>query len=113
MSFQRVLQVAHLALTLAVDDAVDLLDERHVRSALANLVGPFRSWALVPDQVHDSENRSFSSESLMAAAPPTPKDENGGGPSLVATSARLRRQAVRRLQDLGYQVTIEPRTDAA
>ena len=32
---QRVLQVAHLALTLAVDDAADWLDERHVRSALA------------------------------------------------------------------------------
>jgi len=29
------------------------------------------------------------------------------------TTQRLTRQAVRRLQDLGYQVTIEPRTDAA
>jgi hypothetical protein len=29
------------------------------------------------------------------------------------TAQRLTRQAVRRLQDLGYQVTIEPRTDAA
>jgi len=29
------------------------------------------------------------------------------------TTQRLTRQAVKRLQDLGYQVTIAPRTDAA
>jgi transposase len=37
------------------------------------------------------------------------------GPTALSrlTAQRLTRQAVRRLQDLGYQVTIEPRTDAA
>jgi transposase len=37
------------------------------------------------------------------------------GPTTLSrlTTQRLTRQAVRRLQDLGYQVTIEPRTDAA
>lgn len=31
---KRVLQVAHLALTLAVDDSAERLDEAHVQSAL-------------------------------------------------------------------------------
>ncbi|MHB1472890.1 MAG: hypothetical protein ACYDDU_12825 [Dermatophilaceae bacterium] len=37
------------------------------------------------------------------------------GPTTLSklTAERQRRQAVRRLQDLGYQVTIAPRTDAA
>ena len=37
------------------------------------------------------------------------------GPTALSrlTAERQRRQAVRRLQDLGYQVTIAPRTDAA
>jgi transposase len=37
------------------------------------------------------------------------------GPTTLSrlTTKRLTRQAVRRLQDLGYQVTIAPRTDAA
>ncbi|MHB8275450.1 MAG: hypothetical protein ACYDC9_11910 [Dermatophilaceae bacterium] len=37
------------------------------------------------------------------------------GPTALSrlTAQRLTRQAVRRLQDLGYQVTIAPRTDAA
>jgi transposase len=37
------------------------------------------------------------------------------GPNALSklTAERQRRQAVRCLQDLGYQVTIEPRTDAA
>ena len=37
------------------------------------------------------------------------------GPTALSrlTTGRLTRQAVKRLQDLGYQVTIEPRTDAA
>jgi len=37
------------------------------------------------------------------------------GPTALSrlTTQRLTRQAVKRLQDLGYQVTIAPRTDAA
>ena len=45
----------------------------------------------------------------------TAQPDTDPGPTTLnrLTAQRLTRQAVRRLQDLGYQVTIEPRTDAA
>ena len=56
-------------------------------------------------------------EILLAAycALTTPQPYNDPGPPALSrlTAQRLTRQDVRRLQDLGYQVTIEPRTDAA
>ena len=42
-----------------------------------------------------------------------PQAETGSTALSRLTAERLRRQAVRRLQDLGYQVTIAPRTHAA
>ena len=44
-----------------------------------------------------------------------PYTDPGPGPTALSrlTAQRLTRKAVRRLQDLGYQVTIAPRTDAA
>jgi transposase len=45
----------------------------------------------------------------------TSQPYTGAGPTALSrlTTGRLTRQAVKRLQDLGYQVTIAPRTDAA
>jgi len=42
-----------------------------------------------------------------------PYTDHGPTPLNRLTAQRLTRQAVRRLQDLGYQVTIAPRTDPA